>query len=582
MSEPPPQRRSSRVPTKRIRLAEPLSSDDDSQKMDREKRKEKHRLSSGGLGQQSTTTTTTLAVQKAIMEKKKAEDDKVEAEKRKARETANAEQKKRKEKMMANLDFKKYIKQKVINLSSKGLNDDDLDILCKVIVQSTALEELHLHCNKLTLDDGKLANAIAKNTTLKVLWLSDNSINLQGVRHLANALKQNNKPLEDLDLDGNNIGDEGAKYIADMLAVNKTLQRITLDRNKIIDSGAQSIATSLFVNTGIRVVWLNDNSIGDKGAEKLADALESNHNIENLHLSGNDNISNRLMGRINTILKDQKRNNNDQVVTPSDNASTSININNRSSSSSIGMKLTPDQHQQMMDASQKAKQSSASSLTSTRGSISDQKMPASNNKRDTTKISAVSRGTDDDGIVITTPKGPSTSRELKVEVEDALKYMDRVRREFGDQSHMYNGFLEIMKDLKAQKVDTIGVITRVRRLFHGHIDLILGFNTFLPDGYKMELKEGYNPNPGRESQPPKKRQRLSEPIIGGPNPQRMNFDPLSSSPDSSKQLQLDFDNAIDYVTTIKKRFAPDIYRKFLQILAGYIEMSWYMIRRREH
>ena len=51
---------------------------------------------------------------------------------------------------------------------------------------------------------------------------------------------------------GNNIGDEGAKYIADMLTVNKTLQKIFLDNNIIGDKGAESIATSLSVNTGIR------------------------------------------------------------------------------------------------------------------------------------------------------------------------------------------------------------------------------------------------------------------------------------------------------------------------------------------
>lgn len=40
-------------------------------------------------------------------------------------------------------------------------------------------------------------------------------------------------------------------------------------------------------------------------------------------------------------------------------------------------------------------------------------------------------------------------------------------------------FLDIMKEFKAQSIDTPGVIDRVLQLFQGHRELILGFNTFL-------------------------------------------------------------------------------------------------------
>jgi len=112
-----------------------------------------------------------------------------------------------------------------------------------------------------------------------------------------------------------------------------------------------------------------------------------------------------------------------------------------------------------------------------------------------------------DGLVIRTPQGsfkgplgtylPSglgnnnvlhpSGRELKV--EDALLYLDQVKLEFGDRPRIYNEFLEIMKNFKAQEVDTIGVINRVRSLFHGYNNLILGFNTFLPEGYKIEMRD---------------------------------------------------------------------------------------------
>lgn len=72
-------------------------------------------------------------------------------------------------------------------------------------------------------------------------------------------------------------------------------------------------------------------------------------------------------------------------------------------------------------------------------------------------------------------------------MEDALLYLDQVKVEFGDRPHIYNEFLDIMKTFKTQQIDTPGVIQRVSNLFQGNKKLVLGFNTFLPEGYKIEL-----------------------------------------------------------------------------------------------
>ena len=88
------------------------------------------------------------------------------------------------------------------------------------------------------------------------------------------------------------------------------------------------------------------------------------------------------------------------------------------------------------------------------------------------------------------PGGPPPMggmRELRV--EDALLYLDDVKREFGDRPRVYNEFLAIMKNFKSQEVDTPGVIARVSKLFRGYNNLILGFNKFLPDGYKIRLED---------------------------------------------------------------------------------------------
>lgn len=55
--------------------------------------------------------------------------------------------------------------------------------------------------------------------------------------------------------------------------------------------------------------------------------------------------------------------------------------------------------------------------------------------------------------------------------------------------------------LTASRIDTPGVINRVSELFAGHPNLIQGFNTFLPPGYRIECGTGTDPNTIRVTTP---------------------------------------------------------------------------------
>uniref|UniRef100_A0A669BFQ4 Paired amphipathic helix protein Sin3a n=1 Tax=Oreochromis niloticus TaxID=8128 RepID=A0A669BFQ4_ORENI len=153
-------------------------------------------------------------------------------------------------------------------------------------------------------------------------------------------------------------------------------------------------------------------------------------------------------------------------------------------------------------------------------------------------------------------------------VEDALSYLDQVKLQFGNQPQVYNDFLDIMKEFKSQSIDTPGVISRVSQLFKGHPDLIMGFNTFLPPGYKIEVQTNDLVNvttPGQIHHiTPHGISVQNIPVSGAapaaPPPQP----PLPSSP-------VEFNHAINYVNKIKNRFQgqPDIYKAFLEILHTY-------------
>jgi len=186
------------------------------------------------------------------------------------------------------MNFDKLVKRDWFDLHGRAFNDDDIDVHIKAIEQSTVLEMLYLNNNKLTLVDGKLITAIANNTTLKFLQLEGNDIGLDEIKHLADVLKTNNT-LEELNLSKNNISDEGAKYIADMLAVNKTLQVISLYDNNIGPRGAKHLANALKGNNTLNELQLfrNDN-IGDEGAKYIADMLTVNKTLQRIGLSRNN------------------------------------------------------------------------------------------------------------------------------------------------------------------------------------------------------------------------------------------------------------------------------------------------------
>ncbi|XP_051122628.1 paired amphipathic helix protein Sin3-like 5 [Andrographis paniculata] len=120
----------------------------------------------------------------------------------------------------------------------------------------------------------------------------------------------------------------------------------------------------------------------------------------------------------------------------------------------------------------------------------------------------------------------------KLTTTDALTYLKSVKEIFQDKKDKYDEFLDVMKDFKAQRLDTYGVIAKVKELFKGNRDLILGFNAFLPKGYEITL-------------PPEDEFLKKKPV--------------------------EFDEAINFVNKIKARFQghDHIYKSFLEILNMY-------------
>ncbi|KAL8518882.1 hypothetical protein ACS0TY_010010 [Phlomoides rotata] len=120
----------------------------------------------------------------------------------------------------------------------------------------------------------------------------------------------------------------------------------------------------------------------------------------------------------------------------------------------------------------------------------------------------------------------------KLTTNDALSYLKHVKEIFdAENDNKYDVFLKVMKDFKAQRVTTSGVISRVKELFGDNRDLVLGFNTFLPKGHEITLPPEDEPLPEKNS--------------------------------------LTFEDALGFVSKIKARFDGNVYKAFLDILYMY-------------
>lgn len=85
---------------------------------------------------------------------------------------------------------------------------------------------------------------------------------------------------------GNGITDEGAGYLAEMLKINSTLDTIDLDLNNISDQGVELLANTLCVNNNTLVrISLNGNKlVSDKSVDFIIMMLKQNSTLSFLDI----------------------------------------------------------------------------------------------------------------------------------------------------------------------------------------------------------------------------------------------------------------------------------------------------------
>ncbi|MGB4192307.1 MAG: hypothetical protein WBJ81_07205 [Rickettsiales bacterium] len=172
-----------------------------------------------------------------------------------------------------------------INVTFEEIDDESVQNLAQALINNKILTVLRFSEPEGN-GDGRPANigdegakaiaeALKVNRSINTLDLKRNNITDKAVIDLLKALEINGS-ITSLDLHNNNISDRGAKAIAQALKVHKSITHLNLGSNKISDEGAKAIAETLKVNKSINSLNLSYNNISDTGYSAIVQSLEQN------------------------------------------------------------------------------------------------------------------------------------------------------------------------------------------------------------------------------------------------------------------------------------------------------------------
>ncbi|XP_023137199.2 leucine-rich repeat-containing protein 34 [Amphiprion ocellaris] len=148
---------------------------------------------------------------------------------------------------------------------------------------------------------GNLTLKLAGNIRLRrVQRLSDDDVLI-----LCKCL-QNNQHVTGLDLRYNNIGDDGAGHLAELLQQqNSALRSLDLMFNDIEADGAKALASSLQTKSSLLSLRLSGNKLGNRAAMDLVSMLQVNNTLQELQLDDCD-LATQSVIALSIVLKSNK------------------------------------------------------------------------------------------------------------------------------------------------------------------------------------------------------------------------------------------------------------------------------------
>lgn len=175
-------------------------------------------------------------------------------------------------------------------MASSRVGADGGNALAQALASAgTALVSLDVHDNPMTSDIGEsLAAVLQQHAGLKRLNLNDTCLGDDGVATVAEALQSGAPLLEELEMELNEVTQEGASALAAALKGKKALRRLNLKENELEDEGALAVAMGIVGLPCLEIVDLCTNQIKRGGALAIAKAVAAAPALKLLALDDNE------------------------------------------------------------------------------------------------------------------------------------------------------------------------------------------------------------------------------------------------------------------------------------------------------
>ncbi|KAI0212755.1 hypothetical protein LSAT2_002305 [Lamellibrachia satsuma] len=183
--------------------------------------------------------------------------------------------------------FLRTIEDPVLAMKHHGLGELDMKALAKPLQFSDITTGVMLVPDSsilLSLVDHLLCTQ--NNTRIETIDLEGNDIGPRGAKYLSRALREN-VFVTQLVLADNNIGSSGAEVLCKMLGENYAISTLDLSSNNFKDTDGKYFYELLFNNMHLTTVSLRHNHFEDQAAIFLRDAIVNNSHLKVLDLSWN-------------------------------------------------------------------------------------------------------------------------------------------------------------------------------------------------------------------------------------------------------------------------------------------------------
>ena len=176
--------------------------------------------------------------------------------------------------------------------------------LSSVSVTTSNAKKFTVHLTNCSLGDvgskslmQSICRSIDPHSTVNThldMWLGRNEIHEEGASHIAELLNSTSI-VSLLWLNGNPIGDKGLQTIFDALKQNKTLKVLDVSECGMTDTGVASLADAVHTNNTLKTLYIDGNrAITENGLTCLVEAVSRHSGLKTLgipkHLLGVDKV----------------------------------------------------------------------------------------------------------------------------------------------------------------------------------------------------------------------------------------------------------------------------------------------------